>query len=156
MLIYEVPGRGRMEIENVVFDYNGTLAIDGKLILDIKELLLKLKKRAKVVVLTADTYGSVRKECSFLGEAVMAFPREGASKAKREIVEKLGASRTICIGNGFNDIEMFKIAALSIAVIEREGCSGRLLTYADIVVTSIQDAMEIILSPNRIKATLRT
>lgn len=86
----------------------------------------------------------------------MAFPQEGAGEAKRKIVEQLGADCTICIGNGFNDTKMFEIAALSIAVIEPEGCSGKLLSYADIVVSSIRDAIEIVLSPNRIKATLRT
>lgn len=156
MLTYEIPGQGHMEIKNVVFDYNGTLAVDGKLIPGIKELLLKLTKRARVIILTADTYGTARKECSFLGDAIMAFPQEVAGEAKRKIVEQLGADCTICIGNGFNDTKMFEIAALSIAVIEPEGCSGKLLSYADIVVSSIRDAIEIVLSPNRIKATLRT
>lgn len=156
MLTYEIPGQGHIEIKNVVFDYNGTLAVDGKLIPGIKELLLKLTKRARVIILTADTYGTARKECSFLGDAIMAFPQEGAGEAKRKIVEQLGADCTICIGNGFNDTKMFEIAALSIAVIEPEGCSGKLLSYADIVVSSIRDAIEIVLSPNRIKATLRT
>ena len=32
MLIYEIPGRGDIEIENIVFDYNGTIAVDGKIL----------------------------------------------------------------------------------------------------------------------------
>lgn len=156
MLSYDIPGKGTIEVRHVVFDYNGTLAVDGQLIEKAKELLLELKKLANVYILTADTYGTVEKECSPLGVKILSFPSEKAGEAKREIVEELGADRTLCVGNGFNDIEMCKIAALSIAVIEKEGCCGKLLPHVDIVVTSIVDALEIILKPNRIKATLRS
>lgn len=42
------------------------------------------------------------------------------------------------IGNGMNDIEMFKVATLSIAVIGEEGCAGKLIVQSDIVVSSIE------------------
>ncbi|WP_352419518.1 HAD family hydrolase [Proteiniborus sp.] len=155
MLNYNIPGIGKIEIENVVFDYNGTIAVDGKLIDDAKELILKLKEYANIYILTADTYGTVEKECMMLGVNVATFPKEMASISKKEIVEKLGAEKTICVGNGFNDIEMFKICKISIAVIENEGCSGKLLAHSDIVTKSIKDAIDIILSENRMKATLR-
>ena len=32
MLRYEISGRGVVEIENLVLDYNGTIAVDGKLV----------------------------------------------------------------------------------------------------------------------------
>lgn len=63
--------------------------------------------------------------------------------------------RPLCVGNGFNDIPMFKEAILSIAVIEGEGASGKLIVHADIVVRSILEAIEIILNKNKMKATLR-
>lgn len=156
MLVYDIPGKGMIEIRHVVFDYNGTLAVDGRLIDETKELLARLKKLTNVYILTADTYGTVEKECSSLGIKIMLFPSERAGEAKKEIVEGLGAEQTLCVGNGFNDIDMCKIAALSIAVIEKEGCCGRLLPHVDIVVTSIVDALEIILKPDRLKATLRS
>ncbi|MDZ7820251.1 MAG: hypothetical protein U5K55_17360 [Aliarcobacter sp.] len=31
-MIVKIPGREAFEIKNVVFDYNGTIVIDGKLI----------------------------------------------------------------------------------------------------------------------------
>lgn len=156
MLIYNIPGRGRIEIENVVFDYNGTVAVDGKLIDDARELILKLKEYVNIHILTADTYGTVENQCKELGVKVSTFPKEMASLSKKEIVENLGPEKTICVGNGFNDIEMFKICKLSIAVMENEGCSGKLLSYSDVVTKSIKDAIEIILSENRMKATLRS
>lgn len=155
MLVYNIPGIGKIEIENVVFDYNGTIAVDGKLIDEAKELIIKLKEYANIYILTADTYGTVKKECMELGVEVLTFPKEMVCLSKKEIVEKLGAEKTICVGNGFNDIEMFKICKISIAVMENEGCSGKLLAYSDIVTKSIKDAINIVLSKNRMKATLR-
>ena len=156
MLVYNIPCRGEIEIENVVFDYNGTIAVDGKLIDEAKKLILKLKEYANIHILTADTYGTVEKECLKLGVKVATFPKEMASLSKKEIVENLNPEKTICVGNGYNDIEMFKICKISIAVIEKEGCSGKLLAHSDIVTGSINDAINIILYENRMKATLRS
>ncbi len=59
------------------------------------------------------------------------------------------------IGNGMNDIEMFKVATLSIAVIGEEGCAGKLIVQSDIVVSSIEKVFFMIENTNRIVATLR-
>ncbi|KNF07520.1 putative haloacid dehalogenase-like hydrolase [Gottschalkia purinilytica] len=155
MLKYNIPGRKDIEIENIVFDYNGTIAVDGKVREEIKELILKLKNYVKVHILTADTYGTVTKECESLGINVMTFPSDKAGESKRNIVIGLNKDKTICVGNGFNDIQMAKESAISIAVIGEEGCCGQLLFSSDIVVNSIEDAINIILNKNRVKATLR-
>lgn len=155
MITIEIPGREGLNISNIVFDYNGTLAVNGKMKQSTIDLLIELKNLADVYILTADTYGTVKRECMDLGVEVMTFPKEGAAKFKKEIVERL-PGESICIGNGYNDIEMFKIAALSIGVIEKEGLSGKLLAYSDIVVNSIDDAFNLILNTERIKATLRS
>ncbi len=155
MLKYEVPGRNDIEIENIVLDYNGTIAVDGKILEGVKELLLEVEKHVNLYILTADTYGTVAKECSDINGEVLTFPKENAGESKKHIVKKLGGEKTLCVGNGFNDIPMFKEAILSIAVIEGEGASGKLLTYSDIVVRTIIEALEIILNENKIKATLR-
>ncbi len=155
MLMYDIPGRETIKIENIVFDYNGTIAVDGKILEGVKDLLLELKKQANIYILTADTYGTVERECSDIGVTVMTFPKENAGESKKDIVKKLGGDKTVCVGNGFNDIPMFKESILAIAVIEGEGTSGKLLAYADIVTKSIIDALKVILNENRIKATLR-
>ncbi len=155
MLVINIPGRGTFEIKNVVFDYNGTLAVDGHMSQLVKDMLLKLKDFLKVYILTADTYGTVEKACIGIDVHVKTFPRENAGLCKRDIIKELGATKTLCVGNGFNDIPMANECILSIAVIEKEGCSGKLLAASDIVVSSIEDAFEMLLKPDRIKATLR-
>lgn len=154
MLIYEIPGRDNIEVQNIVFDYNGTIAVDGKLIDGVEGLINKLAEDVNIYILTADTYGTVEKECMGINGKILTFPKENAGKSKKEIVKSLGGN-TICLGNGYNDIPMFEQAALSIAIIEGEGASGKLLAKADIVVRSIFEALTILLNKNMIKATLR-
>ncbi len=155
MIHYKIPGRGELEIENIVLDYNGTIAVDGKIIEGVKELLLELKDYANVYILTADTYGTVGEELKDLDVKVLTFPSDKAGAYKKEIVMKLDGKKTLCIGNGYNDLLMFKECILSIAVIEGEGAYGKLIANADIVTRSILDALSIVLNKEKIKATLR-
>ena len=84
MLHIEIPGRAPMDIANVVFDYNGTIAVDGKVLPELRERIEALLKLVPVYVLTADTYGTVRAQCEPLGMIVHTFPREGAAQCKEE------------------------------------------------------------------------
>lgn len=157
MINIDIPGREVLKIKNIVFDYNGTIAEDGILIPKVKDRIYQLvDKNLNVYVLTADTNGSVRDECQGLPVSIEIFNRENASKEKKRIVESLGKDLTISIGNGFNDVDMFKSTALSIVVIGKEGCYSKAIFESDIVVLDIVDAIDLILKPNRIKATLRT
>ena len=61
-MIIEIPGRETLEIKDIVFDYNGTIAIDGKLIGDVSKNINELSSSFNFYVITADTYGTVKKE----------------------------------------------------------------------------------------------
>lgn len=150
-----IPGRDKLHIENVVFDYNGTLAVDGRLAPQIEAQLQSLTEKLNVYILTADTYGTVSDQCRGLNVKIKTFPREEAGKAKREIVRELGGYKTIAVGNGNNDIAMFKESVLTMAVILNEGCFGKLIIEADIVYNDIEDVFAALHSKQRIKATLR-
>ena len=155
MIELDIPGRGTLTIENIAFDYNGTLAVDGVIPWEVKKELLKLKEQLNVFILTADTYGTVEEECEDLGVAIKSFPQERAGQEKRRIIQELGSSTTITVGNGFNDILMSQESILSIGVIEREGACGKLITHCDIVVRDIIEVFELLNKTQRIKATLR-
>lgn len=155
MLLIKIPGRAPIEIHHVVLDYNGTIAVDGTLLPGVAERIAKLRNSVFVTVLTADTYGTVRAQCEPLGIAVRTFPQAGAALRKEAIVSAMG-SGVLCIGNGFNDIRMFDAAALRIAVLEREGLCAALLSHADVLVSSPLDALDLLLQPNRLRATLRS
>ena len=57
--------------------------------------------------------------------------------------------------SGRNDLLMCRDAALSVAVIGPEGAHGRLLSDADVCVTSINDGLDLLLKPKRLIASLR-
>ena len=100
MLTVSIPGRETLELNYLVLDYNGTIAVDGALLPGVADRLAALKDRLEILVLTADTYGTVREQCAPLGVEVRTFPREGAAACKAEIVRELGGG-AVCLGNGF-------------------------------------------------------
>lgn len=156
MIEIHVPGLKPYEITHVVVDYNGTIAVDGKIPMDLKPLLTKLKQLVPITVLTADTHGTAKVQCEPLGLTVRTFPQENAAACKKEIVEELGADNVACLGNGFNDIPMFKTARLSIGVLDVEGMCGALLPHATILCRSAEEAVQLLLNPKRVIADLRT
>ena len=150
MIQIEIPGRETVTVEHLVLDYNGTIGEDGHLIAGVDERIAALRDEVEIHILTADTYGTVRRQCGHMGVHVETFPRDGAAECKLEIVKKLG-TYTMCVGNGYNDVLMFDAAGLSVAVIEKE-----VIAHADILTTSILDAFDLLLKPDRMRATLRT
>ena len=154
MIEISIPGRDTLCIEHLVLDYNGTIAVDGCLIEGIQERLQQLLPCVSIHVLTADTYGTVEAQCAPLGLQVEKFPREGAAKCKKAVVSRL--DNVCAIGNGYNDIPMFDAAELAIAVVEGEGMCASLLLHADVIVTSISAGLDLLLKPDRLRATLRS
>ena len=155
MLTIKIPGREELNLSHLILDYNGTIAEDGEIIESIRPRLAELSKVLTICVITADTHGTAAKKCEGLPLEVLTFPTTevGAIKAQ-EAMKRTGG--VITIGNGFNDIQMSDAADLSICVIGREGCCGTLLAHTDIVVTSLDDALDLLLKTGRTRATLRT
>ena len=74
---------------------------------------------------------------------------------KAALINQLGSEHVVAIGNGANDTDMLKAAAIGIAVLGPEGLCAETLLAADVVVTSITDALDLLLVPKRLIATLR-
>lgn len=155
MITIEIPGREKLTIDQVVFDYNGTIAVDGMLVPGLEERFRKLKEAVEILVLTADTYGTVKEQCEPLGIRVQTFPRANAAACKEKIVSGMTGG-ICCIGNGYNDMKMFAAAALRIAVLGKEGFYPGLLPLSDVLVSTPEDALDLLLKPDRLRATLRT
>ena len=155
MLKLNVPGYKTLSLSFLVLDYNGTIACDGHLIPGINDLLIELSQHLAIHILTADTFGGVKEELKNIPCEIVVIAKEDQAQAKADYVRKLDAKKTVCIGNGANDAEMFGLAALSIAVVGREGAAMAALREADIVVGNPQDALGLLLNPKRLLATLR-
>lgn len=154
-MVIDIPGYKKLDLDYLILDYNGTIAIDGLVPEDMRERFKKLAEKFKIYVVTADTHGNAKAECSALPVEIRTFPSADAAYAKKEIVEKLGAERCVCVGNGRNDVLMCRIAGLSVAVMDVEGMYGGLAAEADICVRSMQEGMDLLMSEKRLIATLR-
>lgn len=155
MIQVRIPGRGTLQIRNVIFDYNGTLAVDGKPLEGIYERLEVLANRVKLFIVTADTFGTVRQFFGGSPAEIVIIERNNGTNFKREFLLKLGKDSTAAVGNGRNDVDMLRESCLGIGIIGGEGCFPRIIEYSDIVVTSPLHAIDILLNPDRIRATLR-
>ena len=155
MLTVDIPGRGRLEIGHLVLDLNGTLAVGGIVPDAVVDRLRALSNDIRVHVVTADTFGTAAR-LHGQGIQTQVLPPGDHVEAKAAIVRALGVSHTIAIGNGSNDEAMVREAAVGIAIVGREGAAARTALAADIVATRIEDALDLLLTPARRIATLRT
>ncbi len=151
----DVPGYREINIEALLLDYNGTIAVDGLIRDSVRDRLKSLSQQMDLYVLTADTHGTARKQCEGLDVTVHTFPVGNAADEKADFIRKAGGERCACLGNGRNDILMFREAALSIGIMDQEGACAALLKESDLCVTSTEDGLDLLLCPKRIIAGLR-
>jgi len=155
MMIFDIPGQGRFEIEHLVADYNGTLALDGTLLPGVDTRLGALSAQLRIHVLTADTFGGAASQTGGLPVSLAIIPSENQDIHKKNYVEVLGSEKCVCIGNGRNDSLMLETAAVGIVVVQQEGAAVEALRSADIVAPDIVSVLDLLLNPLRLAATLR-
>ena len=156
MLRFTIPGVGERTLEHLVLDLNGTLTTDGQLIPGVKWRISKLRDYLAIYLLTADTFGRGAVIASELELGLRVVSPIDGGKDKRQFVKELGSEQVVAIGNGANDEAMLEEAGLSIVVAGREGCWARNVAAADILVTDIRDALDMLLDERRIIATMRS
>ena len=151
----EIPGYKTLDLNYLLLDYNGTIALDGKLSASVKKLICEIATELDVFVLTADTHGTAATECAGLPVSLKTFPSDDAMMSKLAIVDSLDRTRCCAIGNGRNDVLMCASSELSICIMGEEGCYSHLINETHITVKSIENALELLLKPKRLIATLR-
>ena len=151
-----IPGGEIFDIKHIVSDYNGTIALDGKLIEGVGDLINKLSENIKFHVITADSFGSVEKELKEINCKVFKIGPGKQDQAKAEYIKKLGASNVAALGNGNNDFLMLREAILGIGILSNEGICTKTLLSSEVVCSSPIDAMGFFINPKRLIATLRS
>ena len=155
MIAIDVPGAAKLELRHAIIDFNGTLACDGVLIDGVADRLRALAQRMTIHVATGNTTGTAPVALAGLPVDLHLMPALHQAPAKRALMDTLGAAHSVAIGNGRNDADVMEHAALSIVVVGREGCAASTLAAADIVCAHIGDALDILMTPARVVATLR-
>ncbi|MGQ9920471.1 MAG: HAD family hydrolase [Desulfobacca sp.] len=156
MLTIDIPGYKKVQLAHLVTDYNGTVAVDGRLADGVAPRLQALSRQVAIHIITADTFGQVQQEVAGLPCRVVVIGRADQAGAKLRYVQELGAEQTVCLGNGRNDHLMLRAAGLGIAVLLAEGAAGVTIQAADVVTAAITDALDLLLKPLRLIATLRS
>ena len=156
MIHIAVPDFGELELQYLVLDYNGTLAVDGVLIPGVREKLAEAAASLRIHVVTADTFGKVRSQLDGVDCQVVILEQENQAVAKQSYIRNLGARQVVAMGNGRNDRFMVKDAALGIAVIQEEGAAVETLLSADVAVPHVISAIDLLVNPLRLIATLRS
>ena len=152
MIHIALPNQEMIELHHAVFDINGTLAIDGHIIPEVINRLQELSTRLSLHALIAGTHGNVMDI-----EHALGFPlhlvANGEEKAR--YVQQLHPDSVIAFGNGMNDVEMLRLAAIGVAILGTEGMAACVFQAADIVTLGPLDAIDLVLKPQRLIATLR-
>lgn len=152
----EIPNFKTLNILHVVCDYNGTIAKDGLVLPEIKNLFQQLSKHYTLHVITSDTFGSVHAQLKDYGTSIKVLTSDDHTWEKADYIDSLGAENCVAFGNGNNDKEMLLLASVGIAVIGDEGCSKNALLNADIICKNISDALSLLTNTKRLTATLRS
>lgn len=154
-LIIEVPGWRRLQLSHLVMDLNGTLALDGELAGGAYLALAALSRRLQCHVVTADCHGNAAEVFADHPLALQVITPGDEAAQKLALVQRLGADEVCAVGNGANDVSMLEAAAVGIAVLGPEGAASAALAAADVVVPGTLEALELLLKPQRLQATLR-
>jgi soluble P-type ATPase len=156
MIGVTIPGFANVRLKHLVLDFNGTLAEDGTLLPGVRQLMTSLAGLLQIHVVTADTFGRAAEELAGMTLQLSVLAGGQQAEAKLRYVQALIAEHVVAIGNGRNDRLMLDAAGLGIAVIQREGGAAAAILGADIVATSITDALGLLLNTSRLTATLRS
>lgn len=150
---FEIPNRETLDIRTIVLDMNGTITVRGKLIKGVAQRLKKLEKSGyRIILVTGDQRENANKLCKKLGidHAVC----KNSEEKEKEILG-LGPEHCAAIGNSRIDIGTFKHAKLSILVIEGEGIHVEAIPFCDIIVKSINDALDLFIDKDSLIATMK-
>ncbi len=155
MIELDIPGSGAYRLTYLVLDFNGTLALDGRLHDGVAGRLTDLAHKLEITVATADTFGTAGELADRQGLQVLRMKPGSEDAQKLALVESLGKAQTVCLGNGANDVLMLRESALGICILGGEGASAEALAASDLVFTDVNDALDALLNPRRLVAGLR-
>jgi P-type E1-E2 ATPase len=156
MLEIATPSRNVLRLRYLILDMNGTIALDGQLLPGASERLETLGERLGIWLVSADTQGTLASLATSLQVQARRLQPGDEAAQKAALVAELGADQVVAIGNGANDVSMLRRAALGIAVLGGEGMAASCLSAADVIAPDIGTALDLLLRPRRLIATLRT
>jgi soluble P-type ATPase len=154
MISIQRPGMENLDIHFVLIDFEGTLAMDGRVHPKAKDKVNLLSKRATIIILTKSNREKVEEALRKMKVEILYVTEGDSSQQKLNALQRLGPHQTAVIGNGLDDVRIMEQAGLGMCVIGKEGASAEAMAKADLVVTHVLDALDFLLKPLRQRATL--
>ena len=152
-MIYDIPGQGQLELKTIILDLNGTLSVGGVIPEGVKERLDTIKERGfKVLFFTGNTRNDADQLAADLG---IEWKLAKNADEKRDHALELDPDTCATIGNGLIDLELMKVVKLGIVTLQAEGVHVQTLLASDIVIPTINDALDLFIDDQRLVATLR-
>lgn len=137
MIKFTIPGLGDYNLEHLVMDVNGTLAVDGQLIDGVAAKIASLRGQLTVHLLTADTHGRQAVIDQQLDLTAVRIAPGGEALQKADYVRKLGNENVVAMGQGANDAEMLNAARLGICIMSTKGVAKETLFASDLIAPTI-------------------
>ena len=152
-MTYDIPGQAQFTIDTIILDLNGTLSVGGKVPDGVKARLKQLKDKGFNIVFFT---GNTRNDADDLA-AQLDIEWRFAKNAEDKKSLALDLRPEVCasIGNGLIDLELMKVVKLRIVTLQAEGVHLQTLLNSDIVIPTINDALDLFIDEQRLIATLR-
>ena len=154
MITIQRPGQEPLEIDSILLDFEGALASDRRVHPKVKDKINLLSKRAKIYILTKEEKEHAKEVLKKVKAEIICLMEGTSSQRKLDLLRQLGASRTVAIGNGADDVPMIEEAGFGICVLGKEGTFSEAIKKADVVFMNMLDGLEFLLKPLRQRATL--
>lgn len=152
-MIYEIPGQEKLEIKTIILDLNGTLSVAGKVPEGVKERLDQLKAKGfNLLFFTGNTRNDADDLATDLG---IEWKLAKSAEDKKNLALELEPDTCASIGNGLIDLELMKVVRLGIVTLQAEGVHVQTMLSSDIVIPTINDALDLFIDEQRLIATLR-
>jgi len=154
----DIPGFGKRHIRIVVSDFTGTHSQGGAVPPAVRKRLRQLARLVDLHIITADSFGTAAQELrGITAPYILRSGRHDREKAR--YVRQFNLTHVAAFGNGNNDRLMLKTVkqggGLVIAVDNGEGCALEALLNAHVFIVGAANALDLLLDPLRLKATLR-
>ncbi|MFA9370279.1 MAG: hypothetical protein ACERIH_01045 [Labilibaculum antarcticum] len=152
-LKYKVPGVGTIEIDTLIVDSDGTLTVRGEIVSGVIERIQRIQSfGVNVVMISSDQRGNARGLADFCG---ITYYEANNSREKEDILLSLGSRNVASIGNARIDIGLFVQSVVSVATLQGEGIHKDVIDHVDIIVPSVNDALEFFMDENTFIATMK-
>lgn len=150
---YVIPGREDFEIKTIILDLNGTLSVAGVIPNGVKPRLDTLKNLGfRLLFFTGNTRGDAD---TLAKDLKINWKLAKSAEDKRDLALTLDPETCASIGNGLIDLELTKTVKLGIVTLQAEGAHAQTLLHSDIIVPTINDALDLFIDKQRLIATLR-